>query len=180
MHSRNPALVLLLTVLCLAPSGSALADDDLFEAVALVTPGAVYSDVDGLDVDLGLGAGFGWQFRPLWGLDSRVSFDDGNGIERQKFDLGLRRSLQSWGDWSTHLSFGVHHRETDLDFGPCGAPGIFCRSRGRESESATGAFFGYDADWSFREATSLRLDGRYSVFDSDDSLSLSVGLAFRF
>ena len=89
MRHRLPLIAF---ALALASTFPAVGEEKSFEASVFVEPGGSYSDHNGLDIDTGLGAGFGWRFAPHWTAEARFTQNDAE--SRRRRVLSARPALR--------------------------------------------------------------------------------------
>ena len=182
MRHRLPLLAF---ALALASTLPAVGEEKSFEASVFVEPGGSYSDHNGLDIDTGLGAGFGWRFAPHWTAEARFTQNDAESADVKSNQLGLR---YAFGDtdarWRPFVAGGLHLGEVELRrevvcvAGPC--PDL------EQSYDDTGLFAGGGVDWQLNKWFALRFEGRLLVYDSElsddieEDLDLNAGVVFRF
>lgn len=155
-----------------------------FELSAVVEPAGSYSEVEGFDLDTGLGLGLGWRFTPLWTAELRALFHDGDSAASDTFQLGVHRSFDLGSTWRPFVVAGLHHQRTELDYevvcfrAPC--PPLSA------SYADTGIFLGGGADWQFARRAALRLEARQALYDSEhtddleNATDLTAGIVARF
>lgn len=183
MRHRLPLVAVALALACVLP---AVGQEDAFEVSLFVEPGGSYSDHNGLDIDTGLGAGFGWRFAPHWTAEARFTQNDAESYaDIESYQLGLR---YAFGDtdarWRPFVVGGVHlgqvelRREVVCVAGPC--PDL------EQSFDETGLFAGGGVDWQLNGWFALRFEGRLLIYDSElyddieEDADLLVGAVFRF
>lgn len=165
-----------------------------FELSLMVEPGGSYSDYEGFDFDLGYGLGLGWGFADDWSLElrglRRESDSRFQSLELDTFQLGLRRAFDLASAWRPFVQAGAHYQtgeiESEVVCLDAGGQVTFPCPNRIESRDELGGFVGGGVDWLFSKRAALRFDGRYVVYESDatgdseDTLDLTVGVAFRF
>ncbi len=190
MSVRRP-LHVALTLALLAAAAPLAAQSERFELSLLVLPGGSYSEYEGLDFDLGWGAGAGWRWSEAWSGELRGTRREHDGrfseLALDTLELGVRRHFLAGADWQPFLQVGVLRQESERRHqvvcvepvtGPC--PPLV------DDESENGGFVGGGMDWRFTRRVALRLDGRAVFYDSErsgdseDRVDVSAGLVVRF
>ena len=181
MRHRLPLVAVALALACVLPA----VGQEAFEVSLFVEPGGSYSDHNGLDIDTGLGAGFGWRFAPHWTAEARFTLYDPESGDAESYQLGLR---YAFGDtdarWRPFVVGGVHlgqvelRREVVCVAGPC--PDL------EQSFDETGLFAGGGVDWQLSGWFALRFEGRLLIYDSElyddieEDIDVLAGAVFRF
>jgi hypothetical protein len=165
-------------------TAAAAGQAERFELSVVAEPGASYSDYEGFDVDLGFGVGVGWLLAEPWSVELRGLFAEGDVVDVETFQLGLRRGFPGAGAWRPFVQAGLHFQRSELEIE------VFCIQAPcpplEERHEDFGVYAGGGVDWGFARRAALRLDGRLAVYDSgrsggtEDTLDVTAGLVVRF
>lgn len=151
-----------------------------FQLVLGVTPGASYSEIDGFDFQHGFSIGLDYFLASRWAVEVRGQIDgyartsSGEDLEAYSLDLAGQYDLFRGDKWRFFSAAGLRYAKSDF------------RLTGLDDDSGLGLLVGLGTEFSLSRRFALRLDatavpidlGGYDERRGD--VILGVGFGFRF
>ena len=158
----------------------AAAQEGPVQLVVGMTPGASYSDIDGLQFQQSYSIGLGYFWAPRWSTEIRGTLDgysrtsSGDDLEAYSVDVAGHYYFFTGRKWGAFSALGLRYAESDCGLPPAG------------DDSGTGLLLGLGLERSLSRRFSLRLDLNsvpinFGGYDERlEDTSVAVGFGFRF